>query len=443
MMDVDVDLDRPAEDGTMDYEEDMGEPSAGIEIEADATLDEVLRDDEAMAVEPPMASGAVDVVVIEDEMGLNPQEGEGAGMEPEPTPIPGHIEGSDPFFPHRQVGEPIISGNPGGIVADVTDVRQAQPGAQSGAGRTTDDPPLGNNPFTATGQTTAAAPRELGSSDAYSAFQADPAGESSTSNTAAEPIVPASIAGRSHSSPAQAERKLELDQNGGYADGEDGLEAVSVKAIDAAGAAESSEDEEEYYEEEEEDGQVEQGAEAGVEGKDKAGNRDDKQITGQPLSGEIDTAPAEQSADLGHPEDPAVSPRQETSAAENDQDLEGETENETYDLDEMLTVHTLPDIIIHLPDQPPKSLFFALTPDAEGAQLPDGISAATPIWLEDRHEELAQVPLERLLAVIRTQVEVDKKGKRDGKEMILEERGLGLKLGEVSGVSFPLDEYRS
>jgi hypothetical protein len=113
-----------------------------------------------------------------------------------------------------------------------------------------------------------------------------------------------------------------------------------------------------------------------------------------------------------------------------EEDYEEEDEEELHDprLDEMLTINTMPSVLLHLSNQPPKALFFPLDPADD---LPDGVSALTPVWFEGRHEELAQVPLTKLLEEIRRMAN---RPEFDHLEMSLEEKGLAVKLCQVSFV---------
>ena len=111
--------------------------------------------------------------------------------------------------------------------------------------------------------------------------------------------------------------------------------------------------------------------------------------------------------------------------AEADGDIEAE---EDTDLDDLLTIHTLPPILIHPPAGPPKLLFW--TPE-DHEVFNDIIEAELDILLEGKHEGYGNASLEVLFAQIRQEI-ADYVEVGQGVEMILEERALGIKMGEVS-----------
>ena len=95
---------------------------------------------------------------------------------------------------------------------------------------------------------------------------------------------------------------------------------------------------------------------------------------------------------------------------------EEEGEEEEYDL---LTLETLPPIILNLPNSR-IALFNAISTDSE-----------LPLWFSERIEELCEGTLTQLWAAIR--VQLDSTGEGNGEdEMVIIEKLMDLKMGDVS-----------
>jgi hypothetical protein len=105
--------------------------------------------------------------------------------------------------------------------------------------------------------------------------------------------------------------------------------------------------------------------------------------------------------------------------------------DEDEDIEELLTIHNLPPVLVHPPAGPPKILFW--TPEDHEVYA-DIIDAELDILLEGQHEAYGNAKLDMVFAQIKAElgdhVEVPV-----GVEMILEERALGLRMGEVSPAS--------
>lgn len=98
---MDVDLDRPHdEEEMMEYEEDGAAPSTDIAIDNDATLGDVLRDDEVMTTDPQPVdpSTGIPMPISIQTAPFGAISGEGGEMQPEPTPIIRDDAVTDPFF---------------------------------------------------------------------------------------------------------------------------------------------------------------------------------------------------------------------------------------------------------------------------------------------------------------------------------------------------------
>jgi hypothetical protein len=94
-----------------------------------------------------------------------------------------------------------------------------------------------------------------------------------------------------------------------------------------------------------------------------------------------------------------------------------------------LDVHSLPPIIIHLPDLGARALFAPLPPNEVDA---GGKALSLPVWLEGRQEELGEASLTDVLAAIHAAV--IREGLNQSGEMVIAEHSMDLKMGEVSGL---------
>lgn len=110
-------------------------------------------------------------------------------------------------------------------------------------------------------------------------------------------------------------------------------------------------------------------------------------------------------------------PMLEGEHAEGDHDDEDEEEGEEYDL---ITPQTLPPIILNLPNTR-VALFNPPTSE-------DGI--AIPVWFAERLEELCEGTLTQLWAAIRAKL--DEEGQGNDDEMVVIEKLMDLKMGDVS-----------
>jgi hypothetical protein len=87
-----------------------------------------------------------------------------------------------------------------------------------------------------------------------------------------------------------------------------------------------------------------------------------------------------------------------------------------------LTVHTIPPIVLHLPNLGARSLFAPLPEDDRDLKL--------PVWLEGRVEELGEASLSDVWQAIRAEMNNDGLGEKSG-EMIIVEKQMALSMGEV------------
>ena len=201
---------------------------------------------------------------------------------------------------------------------------------------------------------------------------------------------------------------------------QDGAEAGAVgKDADIEGAAAGSE--------------TEAAKSASVSGLhrtfDAADSLQDEGAVEQPAGGSNETAGDDAGQTANRDGVAGVADTDAQAGTEATEDMEKEEEGEEEEtLDELLTVHTLPPVLIHPPSGPPKLLFW--TPDDHEVYA-DVIDAELDILLENQHEAYGDAKLDAIFGKIRQEI-ADHVEVPLGVEMVLEERALGLKMGEVS-----------
>lgn len=113
-----------------------------------------------------------------------------------------------------------------------------------------------------------------------------------------------------------------------------------------------------------------------------------------------------------------------TEEPEEEEDYYEEEEEGGDQAEDLIDIHSLPPIILNLPTKSARTLFQPLSePDEES--YPN-----LPVWLLNRHEELGEASLADVWGAIRS--EMIKEGLAKSGELVLVEKQMDLRMGEVS-----------
>ena len=115
-------------------------------------------------------------------------------------------------------------------------------------------------------------------------------------------------------------------------------------------------------------------------------------------------------------------PRSGHNSENGDHDGEEEYYEDGEGGEALLDIHSIPPIILHLPSLGARSLFLPLQDDGQQPEL--------PVWLKDRQEELGEASLADVWVALRA--EIAREGLAKSGEMIVTEKQMDLKMGEVS-----------
>lgn len=375
------------DDGMMEYDEPIA-LDVGVDADADMDADEGEAGVDADAMDGADEAGGVDVpmddgeVIVEEEYEEEGEEEEDGEMMPEPVEI--QPEGAQ--FAAGPAPSKVIA------AADAGAVEGAVTGTVVSAGNSIDEDAqavgVSAMPTAEGGEADAAAAHPFTSAGEISLLPDTP----SVQSQGAAPPVHVAADGRP-SDDTRIDASLLDTDNHLAVDYNDKTSAPALShAVNANTSGPAAAAEDEY-------------ANAVV----PASHLDETQPTtlpgGEAVAGADDTVPDE--------------------AAEEEYDPDYD---ESADADNMLlTVHTLPPVLIHPPTGPAK-LLFGVPTDEE--VYTDIIEADLDILLEGEVQRYGGATLDVLLGALRRLLDVQDQGK--DKEMVLEERGLGLKLGEVS-----------
>ena len=138
--------------------------------------------------------------------------------------------------------------------------------------------------------------------------------------------------------------------------------------------------------------------------------------TVMPFASAPDGARATEAANSQHP-----SKADEEGDEEVEDDYDEDEDEDEEDLELPLDVHSLPTIIINLPSLGARCLFALLPDDERQVKL--------PVWLKGRQEEFGAASLTEVWVAIRA--EMVREGLAKSGEMVVVERLMDLKMGEV------------
>lgn len=130
---------------------------------------------------------------------------------------------------------------------------------------------------------------------------------------------------------------------------------------------------------------------------------------------------------------------EETGEAEGEVKVEDEfydeeDDEEAYSID----IHTLPPVLVHLPDTTRRYLFaLPALEDANGQTLetPEAGPSKERLWFEGRQEELGESALANVWAHVRSELEKEGAKGLDKAELVITEPQMDLRMGEVSAPS--------